>query len=223
MTRARLCLLAAAALTVASSVAPVPARAEETDPTKKKVLGKIDSFDDAFKNAQDLDPAQAVSVKDLTLEYDSMKLVLSQGTVVPRQTIEGQVFSAVFVGTGRFTFTAPDKTEADELEYYAGERSLDKEVDAAFFYFDSDLWDRVKASGQAGAPDKKVLAEATRVWKQRKGVTSNAGGLDEYSALGLTVVIDLAGNPPLLPGMRVDVFLRPEATALQPPSDTKAN
>ena len=30
----------------------------------------------------------------------------------------------------------------------------------------------------------------------------------------LEVVIDLAGQPPLLPGMRVDVFLRPEATAV---------
>lgn len=30
----------------------------------------------------------------------------------------------------------------------------------------------------------------------------------------LEVLIDLAGQPPLLPGMRVDVFLRPEATAL---------
>ena len=29
----------------------------------------------------------------------------------------------------------------------------------------------------------------------------------------LEVMIDLAGQPPLLPGMRVDVFLRPEATA----------
>ena len=29
----------------------------------------------------------------------------------------------------------------------------------------------------------------------------------------LEVLIDLAGQPPLLPGMRVDVFLRPEATA----------
>jgi HlyD family secretion protein len=33
----------------------------------------------------------------------------------------------------------------------------------------------------------------------------------------LEVLIDLAGQPPLLPGMRVDVFLRPEATA-QPAS-----
>jgi HlyD family secretion protein len=30
----------------------------------------------------------------------------------------------------------------------------------------------------------------------------------------LEVMIDLTGQPPLLPGMRVDVFLRPEATAL---------
>ena len=33
----------------------------------------------------------------------------------------------------------------------------------------------------------------------------------------LEVLIDLLGQPPLLPGMRVDVFLRPEATA-GPPS-----
>jgi HlyD family secretion protein len=39
----------------------------------------------------------------------------------------------------------------------------------------------------------------------------------------LEVMIDLVGQPPLLPGMRVDVFLRPEATALQPAGDTKAN
>ena len=29
----------------------------------------------------------------------------------------------------------------------------------------------------------------------------------------LEVLIDMVGQPPLLPGMRVDVFLRPEATA----------
>ena len=29
----------------------------------------------------------------------------------------------------------------------------------------------------------------------------------------LEMLIDLVGQPPLLPGMRVDVFLRPEATA----------
>jgi HlyD family secretion protein len=33
----------------------------------------------------------------------------------------------------------------------------------------------------------------------------------------LEVLIDMLGHPPLLPGMRVDVFLRPEATA-GPPS-----
>ena len=39
----------------------------------------------------------------------------------------------------------------------------------------------------------------------------------------LEVLIDLAGPPPLLPGMRVDVFLRPEATAQQPASGPQAN
>ena len=39
----------------------------------------------------------------------------------------------------------------------------------------------------------------------------------------LEVLIDLAGLPPLLPGMRVDVFLRPEATAQQPASGPQAN
>ena len=29
----------------------------------------------------------------------------------------------------------------------------------------------------------------------------------------LEVLIDMVGQPPLMPGMRVDVFLRPEATA----------
>jgi HlyD family secretion protein len=32
----------------------------------------------------------------------------------------------------------------------------------------------------------------------------------------LEVLIDMIGQPPLLPGMRVDVFLRPEATAAEP-------
>jgi HlyD family secretion protein len=39
----------------------------------------------------------------------------------------------------------------------------------------------------------------------------------------LEVLIDLTGQPPLLPGMRVDVFLRPEATAQQPASGPRAN
>jgi len=39
----------------------------------------------------------------------------------------------------------------------------------------------------------------------------------------LEVLIELAGQPPLLPGMRVDVFLRPEATALQPAGDVSTN
>ena len=32
----------------------------------------------------------------------------------------------------------------------------------------------------------------------------------------LEVIIDLVGQPPLLPGMRVDVFLKPDATASAP-------
>jgi HlyD family secretion protein len=39
----------------------------------------------------------------------------------------------------------------------------------------------------------------------------------------LEVQIDLVGQPPLLPGMRVDVFLRPETTAHQPSTATRAN
>jgi HlyD family secretion protein len=38
----------------------------------------------------------------------------------------------------------------------------------------------------------------------------------------LEVLIDLAGQPPLLPGMRVDVFLRPEVTALPAPGTLHA-
>jgi HlyD family secretion protein len=36
----------------------------------------------------------------------------------------------------------------------------------------------------------------------------------------LEVLVDLDGNSPLLPGMRVDVFFKPEATVQAPPVRT---
>jgi len=178
-----------AALTVALAG---PARAGQDDEEDEKPpLGRIDSYRKQFKESKELDLAQAVAVKGFVVEYDSMKLDIVDGTFVPRKAIDGKVFSAVFVGNARFSFTPQGKIEADELERYTSERALDKPATQAFFYFDDGFWDRVTAAGQAGTPDKKVAGAAREVYKSRRDVAGKTYTLDEFTDFGLMLTIGL--------------------------------
>ncbi len=191
MTRLVPLLLALTALAL-----PHSARAADSDEEVKKVLGKVDSYKEAFKKAQDLDLTQAVTVSNLELPFDSMKLTLQQGSLFPRQTIEGKVFGVVWIGTGRMAFTPPDRLEGDELARYTESRALDLPIDQALFIFDTDLWDQIKAKGTAGAVDKKVSTAAEKVWKTRREALSNMYGNDEFSDLGMWITETLARGTP---------------------------
>ncbi|NIM01916.1 MAG: hypothetical protein GTN89_14030 [Acidobacteria bacterium] len=78
-----------------------------------------------------LDPARAVLLKQVDIEFGSGLLRVHDGVLVPTQAVRGRTVEWVFVGQARFRFDPPDEIEADQLELFAGQRQLDVSLEAA--------------------------------------------------------------------------------------------
>lgn len=142
-------------------------RRGEIDRYYKDVLrGEKDKMDRYANNV--IDPAQAWTVKDFTVELDSLTLTFEDGEFFPRKDAEGEVFGAVYLGTGRWHFATDVPFEQDELERLTGERELDKTFTDLFLQFTPNYFEKFKegagpASGDAGDADK-----ALKYWRKRR-------------------------------------------------------
>ena len=77
-----------------------------------------------------LDPASAVYIEGISIPVGDGALAIGQGTVIPTRSVAGRVVEWVFVGQARFQLDPPDAIEADQLEMFTGEPSLDVAVDS---------------------------------------------------------------------------------------------
>ncbi len=146
------------------------ARRGEIDRYYKDVLGASHPEDAVEPHESDvIDPANAWTVENFVVEVDSLKITFESGEFFPRTEIEGEVYGAVYLGTGRWEFATDISVEQDELEYYAGQRSLDQTFTNMFLQFSPDHLAKFKTdAAQAASGDAKKAKEAASFWKKRR-------------------------------------------------------
>ncbi len=116
--------------------------------------------------ALDVDAAWRVS--DLVVELDGLTVTFTDGEFFPRTPVEGHVFGAVYVGSGRWQFSPDLVLEQDELERLTGERAMDAEFTDALLQFAPHELERFLVDPQPAAGDRKTRKAALKLWKKAR-------------------------------------------------------
>jgi hypothetical protein len=80
-----------------------------------------------------LDLSRAVELRNLTIELGGGVFDVDQGVLVPASPISGRVMEAVFVGKAQFHLSPPDEVEAQQLELFTQQATLEAEIQEAVF------------------------------------------------------------------------------------------
>ncbi|MEO6194862.1 MAG: M1 family aminopeptidase [Thermoanaerobaculia bacterium] len=105
-----------------------------------------------------LDPARAVTLKNVKLGVGLGKLSLDDGVLIPATAVGGKTIEMVFLGKGRIEVEPPDAIEAGQLELFTGGSRLDEEFKEAVLVVGQDAAVSAVLKRPAAAPD----AEQTR-------------------------------------------------------------
>ncbi len=182
-------------LTTLALLAPAWAQdEEETGITaglidEDKRIGELDTFYyDVLQDEENkkIDPSAAWTVEDLTLEMDSLTVTFAEGEFFPRKAIEGNVYGAVFIGTGTWTFVPDLAMEQDELERLAKVRSQENvSFSDMYFEFAPQYLEKLKVDAGPASGDEKVAKDAEKLWELRRGETSALySTIDRFIAWG---------------------------------------
>ncbi len=113
-------------------LAPVALSAQTTTDTPSSMFKAL--------LALEPDPAQGAQVANLTITRGTGKIELERGTLWLAKPVSGRVVGAMFVGAGRFQFTAPTPIERGQLARLLGDSAVDSRLERVFFLFtDSTL------------------------------------------------------------------------------------
>jgi hypothetical protein len=105
---------------------------------------------------------RAVDASNLTLAFDSARLTLSSGVLIPVQLADTPTpLEWLFVGRARLTGDAPDSVEADQLEYFTGSRKIAAEVHRAAIV-SGNRW-------EGAAPSERTAVEVDAATRQTAG------------------------------------------------------
>ncbi len=81
------------------------------------------------------DPAKSAAVENLALVRDRIRIALREGAIQFALPVAGQVFAAAFKGRGRLAVVPPSALEAQQLQLFTGQPSLDLSFSEATFSF----------------------------------------------------------------------------------------
>ena len=85
-----------------------------------------------------LDPARAVTLKNVKLGVGLGTLSLDDGVLIPATAVGGKTIEMVFLGKGRIEVEPPDAIEAGQLELFTGGSRLDEEFKEAVLVVGQD-------------------------------------------------------------------------------------
>jgi hypothetical protein len=109
------------------------------------------------------DPAKVATVNNLVIERDRIRITLDSGTLHFTQPVNGIVFGAVFSGVGHLQVTPPNLLEAQQLELFTKQKTLNVTFDQAAFSFTDKTFDEVAAKAQWGGATPNDGLYATRI------------------------------------------------------------
>lgn len=118
-----------------------------------------------------LDPARAVTLKNVKLGVGLGTLRLEDGVLIPATPVGGKTIEMVFLGKGRLEVEPPDAIEGGQLELFTGGSRLDAEFKDAVLVVGLDAAVSAllrKPAAQADAETVRRGEELYASWKGRK-------------------------------------------------------
>ncbi len=94
------------------------------------------------------DASKSAVVKDLVLARDGVRLTLNDGTIQFVKPTNGVVFGATFHGNGRLQVEPPNKMEAQQLQLFIKQNSMDMQFTDATFSFSDNTFKEVSGKVQ---------------------------------------------------------------------------
>lgn len=103
----------------------------------------------------------SASVHNLVLQRDRGQITFTDGTIYFQAPIDGHVYGAVFIGTGKFHAAAPPvKFELDNLRRLIHAVAVDSDFHAAVLRFTDDTYEIL---GKGSAPSAVAPADAVKL------------------------------------------------------------
>jgi hypothetical protein len=116
-----------------------------------------------------LDPARAVTLKNVKLDTGLASLLLEEGTLLPATTVGGKTAELVFLGKGKVSLEPPDPIEASQLELFTGDPRIDEEFTEMVLVLGLDAAaDAMLRKPKAGALDAALSRRAEEVYAKWK-------------------------------------------------------
>jgi hypothetical protein len=109
------------------------------------------------------DPSKVATVNNLVIERDRIRITLESGTLHFTQPVNGIVFGAVFSGVGHLQVTPPNPLEAQQLEFFTKQKTMNAAFDQATFSFTDKTYDEISAKVQWGGTAPNDGLYATRM------------------------------------------------------------
>jgi hypothetical protein len=109
------------------------------------------------------DPSKVATVNNLLIERDRMRITLESGTLHFTQPVNGIVFGAVFSGAGHLQVTPPNPLEAQQLEFFTRQKTMNAAFDQAVFSFTDKAFDEISAKVQWAGTSPNDALYATRM------------------------------------------------------------
>lgn len=117
-----------------------------------------------------LEPARAVSLKNLKLSTGLGTLHLLDGVLVPATPVGGRTVEMVFLGKGRIAVDPPDDVEAGQLELFTGGARLDEEFTEMVMVLGLDAaTDAILRKPKVAALDAAMARRAEDLFAKWKG------------------------------------------------------
>ncbi len=89
------------------------------------------------------DASKTARVENVTLTRDRIRITLRDGTIQFTVPANGMVFGAAFKGAGRIEITPPNQAEAEQLELFTKQKTLNLTFNEATFSFTDGTFDEV--------------------------------------------------------------------------------
>ncbi|HVX89347.1 MAG TPA: M1 family aminopeptidase, partial [Gemmatimonadales bacterium] len=138
---------------------------------------------EALDHLQPVDDS-SFRVRNFVIQRDVAVLTLGDGRMWPLSTVNGRIIGAVFQGTGRIRYVAPDPIERERVNEYLGVDTVDSEIKRVVLLFTDGTLDAIYSTGfspervAAPGPIKEQLARARDYLKTYKDRTWDAGFLE---------------------------------------------
>ena len=127
----------------------------------------------------------SVTVHNLELQRDRGQITFTDGTIYFQAPIDGRVYGAVFVGTGKFHAAAPPvKFEQDNLRRLIHAESVDSDFKKAVLRFTDDTY---KVLGKGSVPGA-APADAVRSAEAFEGRMSSGSGANISARLAESIL-----------------------------------